>query len=298
MIRTIPILIALGCGLSAVAGLAHATPDTSTQAARDYLEGIWLVGEKPDKGACLAHWYRANQVEFEFRKSGGRVMIFEPADLYTSAAIPQIEIKDDVVTLKGRSREGEVKDMLSLRRLDADRFQWVPRNGDKADKADIVYRCGPPDRSVNGGVPMASLALLTPVLSGAQTFLEIKPGEDDRQVCRNPAPNADGSSRRALQFELLGPDHYWVFGEGGGQRPFIEFDRVGSIRQTDAHTLKLEMEDHPKDGPGWSSPGGPDDRYFLTVIDKGDHIEVPELSTTYVRCRPDEAGSYGMHRMS
>ena len=66
-------------------------PRPSTETIR-YLEGIWLVGKEPDKGACLTNWYDGKtQIEFEFRKSGGRFLIFEPPDLFTAITITGVE---------------------------------------------------------------------------------------------------------------------------------------------------------------------------------------------------------------
>jgi hypothetical protein len=257
--------------------------------ARDYLQGIWLVGRNPDKGTCAAHWYDwSTQVEFEYRRSGGRVLIYEPPDLFTAIAIPYLSVDDDVLTIWAQKRDGPKVLYLRLRKLGEDRMELLSTDPSKTPT--IAYRCGSPDLSVNAAVPMERIALLTPSLSGALSFPETEAGVSDRDVCQGR-----GANRGRLQFELLGPVHYWVFGTHLRQGNTIEFDLVRQIHAIDAHTLKLDMQKHDS-REGWDAPPSRGERYTLTIVDKPDRIEIPELSSSFVKCRPDEPGSARIHR--
>ncbi len=280
-------------GLAAGQALASGF-DQATQA---YLEGIWLVGRQPDKGACISHSYLETQIEFEFRKSGGRALIFEPPDLFTVIAIPEGDKKGDVLFMKARSRNGALVPYLRLRPSGPDRIEMLPHpESDARGESQFAYRCGGPDLSVNASTTMAQLALLTPVLSGSQAFPAVEPGVADADLCKGQDVGAESRDRRELQFELLGPVHYWVFGVGSSPEQSIEFDFVRSVTQLDAHTLKLAMQKHLANGEGWDVAKARGKTYTLTVIDRGGRIEIPELSTSFVRCRPEESGSSGMHR--
>lgn len=268
----------------------QAMAEDVAQPVSAFLEGVWLIGAPPDRGACLSHPYLDNEIEFEFRKTGGRALYFEPPDLYSAVSIADISTDGEVVSLTARTRDGKTVPFMRLRRLGRDAFEWLPRmDADPDSKPEEVYRCGSPNRAVTGDIPLATLSLLTPPISGAEGLLEIWPGESDHDVCQGVTNSPDPSVRRRwLQIELLGPAHFWVFGDGFSRDYPLDFDRVESVSQQGASTLKLAMR-----VGAW----GRGKRYELTAHFVDDRVEIPELNATFVRCRPDEKGSWGMHRM-
>src|ERR1700743_695841 len=72
------------------------SPDAGTI---NLLEGIWLIDAQPDKGDCLSHGYQQTQIKFEFRKSGGRALVFEPTDLFTPIKISGAEKMGELLAL-------------------------------------------------------------------------------------------------------------------------------------------------------------------------------------------------------
>lgn len=275
----------------AVGGVAHA--GESDQSIRDYLEGDWLVGEKPENGACTGYWYSGTELEFEFRKSSGRMLTFEHFDLFTAVVISRIDRQGDRLSLEAKTRDGGYAPIGKLRILRPDRIEVDPGNGKSAK---VAYRCGVPDLAVNTAVPIDKLAKLTPLLSGGFSFIEAVPGIPDADLCRRET-SAPAPFRRWLQFELIGPDHYWVFGQGGNflGRTTIGFDFVRGVQAT-PQGLKLAMQRHLEAGGGWDVPASRGETYKLTILDHGGRIEIPELSGVFVRCSPADEASRGMHR--
>lgn len=293
---TLSVIVAIAA-LFAMSSPAPASAGSFDEATTGYLEGLWLIGEHPDKGECLSHPYRADQLEFEFRKSGGRVLRFEPPDLFTGIAITDVREEGDHVRLTARARDGDRQPFMALRLLKPDRLELLRKTGESEDAPQFAYRCGRPNLSVTKSAPAAALSLLTPDLSGSQGFPEIRSGENERAVCNGRGPKPpDQTRRRWLQFELIGPAHYWVFGQGFGSKRPLDFDIVRSVRELDPHTVRLQMQERAKIGQEWDPPGGWGRRYRLTVIDKGGTIVIPELSASFVRCNADEVGSLGMGR--
>ncbi len=272
------------------------------RANQSYLEGNWLVDKPPDKGACTSRWYDTIEYEFEFQKSGGRLLIFEPRDLFTVVSIPRIERVGSLFLVYGQTRDGKLRPVLRMRLLPPDRIEFLPKDdggGSSATpaKSRFFYRCDSSNSTVNASVPMERLAVLTPSLSGAQGFPEREPGVSDRDLCQGRGLDPQkAATRRWVQFELLGPTHYWVFGWGFWPKYKLAFDYVRSVHQLDPHTLKLDMQEHLDEGEGWDVPESRGRTYQLTITDKGSQIEIPELSATFVRCKPEERGSRGMER--
>lgn len=116
--------------------------DSQNSVVEDHLEGAWLIGENPDKGACFTHWYKGTEIEFEFRKSGRRVLQFEHYDLFTAIEIPKIDRDGNVPIVHGRRRDGEILPLYYLHMLPPDRIEFLPKDG----KPEVAYRCGQPDR--------------------------------------------------------------------------------------------------------------------------------------------------------
>src|SRR5262245_19917464 len=76
------------------------------QQTNSYLEGIWILDVVPDGGPCVSHWYTETQLEFEFRKTGGRLLIYEPYDLFTAIAIPEMSLEGDAISISALTRDG------------------------------------------------------------------------------------------------------------------------------------------------------------------------------------------------
>ena len=261
------------------------------QAAKDYLEGIWLVGTKPDNGPCIVNSYNGEtQWEFEFRKSGGRLITFEPPDLFTPIAIQRIEQDGEHLSVWITTRDGQTELLTHFRLLPPDRLEILPRSDDRLDAppATTAYRCGDPDPSVNRSVSAADLASLTPNSNTFRAFIKTDPGLSDDEVCRGVTSNPKSFRQSYLQFELFGPVHYWVFGIGDIPRRLgrLELDMIRKVERVDERTLKLLVQEHSR-GKGWDPPGGTGKTYELTIIDQGTRIEIPELSATFIRCMTD-----------
>jgi hypothetical protein len=278
-----------------------ATPDGATI---HYLEGIWLVGEKPDKGSCLANSYDyKTQIEFEFHKTGGRALIFEPPDLFTAIAISGIDKKDNVLSIQGLSRDGVRKAVMRVRIL-PDHLEFLsvhdPVSSTTTPAAvDSAYRCGDPDPSVNAAVSFEKLATMVPPVSGGYAIMKAIPGVPDTDLCQGkvgPEFRQQGQKQPWLQLELYGPVHYWILGFNFPSNDRHVFDYVRTVKDAGDHTLKLEMQEHLEKGDGWDVPESRGKLYELTLIDHGGRIEIPELATTFVKCKPTDPASLGVHR--
>ncbi|HEX4507036.1 MAG TPA: hypothetical protein VH722_15000 [Alphaproteobacteria bacterium] len=267
---------------------------TSDPEIAAYLEGAW-IDQKPDQGACTAHWYKGTEIEFEFRKSSGRALIFEHYDLFTAIEISKIDRDGDVLAVQARSRDGKTMPLYRLRMLPPDRIEFLSENKEAA----TAYRCGSPDGRVTGALPMSALSPLTPPVSGSLGLAEAIPGVSDADFCQgNVPPDKRQKSPRWLQFELLGPVHYWVLGSISTPRK-IEFDyvrRVEPFVTASQHGLKLRMQEHIAGGDGWDVPESRGRFYDLTAIERGSRVEIPELSATFVRCDIGSPLSRGIHR--
>jgi hypothetical protein len=270
-------------------------PDADTAA---YLEGLWLVGADPGGVTCLATASRGTELEFEFARSGGRLLVFEPTDLFTPVQIAGITRNGALVTVQGRGRDGRLKDIMTLKIVDDRHFQSVPAPGRFPRRAaEIAARCGVPDRGVTAGVSTAQLAALSPPISGGWGYPEAIDGVDDADVCAGKAAAGPPAIDRAsLQFELYGPVHYWIFGMNvrRGKHMAI-YEYVRSVRAVDDRVLKLTMQTHLEAGAGWDVPESRGEIYEITVIDSGSRIEIPEFHKIFIRCDP--AQSPGMHRL-
>jgi hypothetical protein len=263
-----------------------------------FLEGIWLVGADPGHNACLTYGGDyLTQLEFEFAKSGGRLLIFEPPDLFTPVQIAGISRDGARLTIQGRVRGGGLKDLMTIEILDSHRFQTIPKPGTFPKRApEIAYRCGDPDRTVTSGVTTERLAAILPPISGGWAYPAAVPGVPDAEVCQGKGiPRSEAFTHAYLQLELYGPVHYWIiaYNVRRGKRMVI-YDFVRSVTTPGEHILKLKMQAHLEAGDGWDVPKSRGETYDLTVIDRGNRIEVPEFNETFLRC--DETESLGMHR--
>jgi hypothetical protein len=263
---------------------------------KETLEGVWIEGRVPDKGDCVATKYDGEtQLEFEFRKSGGRVMVFEPPDLFQAVQIAKVKSDGDGFTITARARDGALREVVRLRVLDRDRIETVSlvRRGDEPARPPvIIYRCGAPNRSVTGTLPMETLRLLTPETTlGAAYPLAIE-GVDDRDICEGEGyveRLRAGIKQGAIQFEVLGPVRFWVSLYDVYEPRKIIFDHVRKVSQPGQGVLKLSMQEKAR-GAGWDAGRA---TYELTVIDKGSRFEIPEIGKAFIRCTPPRPG---MHR--
>ena len=268
------------------------------QPTQEYLEGLWLVDQAPDKGACLSHNYSKEQFEFEFRKSGGRVLGSTPMDPYVPFAISGTDTADGILLLSARMRDGTALPFLRVRLQPPDRLELLPKEGESPDTAaKTAYRCEPPDRAVNAAASSERLAVLMPDGIGGAGFVEAVPGLRDEEICAGTVQGRKIKPRpRKLLFELFGPVHYWLLGDGFGPGKGPVFDYVRSIEVIDDRRLKLHLQKHLKAAAGWDVPASRGARYDLTIIDRGGRIEIPEWSASFVHCAPDDPNPPGLHR--
>jgi hypothetical protein len=267
---------------------AQPYPAPDSEAAR-LLEGIWLTGEEPDKGPCISNKYWSRQIEFEFRKTGGRALVFNPPDLISATSISGIEKTSDIWTVQGRVRNGGLRDFLRIRWLAPDRFEMLPSSEAAAAAAsnkppEIAYKCGAPDLSVNAGVSFERLASITPPTSGSGAFAAVIPGMPDEDLCQEHTPKQRPEAKW-LGFELFGPVHYWVFGRAFLHDHQLWFDYVRSVEDKGDGVLALHMQENLHKGDGWDVEASRGKSYQLTLIDRGGRIEIPELSASFVRCK-------------
>ncbi len=262
-----------------------------------YLEGIWQERDDPGGVSCRAYSGYQTQYEFEFARSGGRLLIFEPPDLFTPVQIAGISRDGDTLTVQGRARDGSSKDLMRLKILDDRHFQTVPAPGRfPQERPQIATRCDDPDRAVTAGVSAAQLAAIAPPVSGGWGYPEAVDGVPDGDVCQGKGlSDTQRHNRASIQFELYGPVHYWIIAWNirHGQRMLV-YDYVRSVTAAGEHVLKLQMQGHLEKGHGWDVPESRGETYEITVIDHGDRIEIPEFHKTFIRC--DATNSLGMHR--
>jgi hypothetical protein len=242
------------------------------QATKTYLEGVWLIDRKPDRGPCMSGRYNESQVEFEFRKTGGRTVHFDPPDLFGSSKIESARRHGNVVTLKFLAPEGgePVEWRLTLGK-DSFSVVYIDRNKDAkptVSEPQTAYRCGDPDWSVTADVPSEMLQVLTPLAVrpgpwAHPAFIELDPGLSDANQCTRTERD-----RRMLLFEVFGPVHYFVFGFGFNAR--FNLPQIRQIRKVDDRTLALDI--------------GRQNRETLTIELDAPRIRIRELDATFVRC--------------
>ena len=264
-------------------------PDATTAAL---LEGVWLMDRKPDKGPCLSNWYLETHIEFDFQKSGGRALIFEPYDLFTPVQLAGAEWNGNVLEVQGSDRGGGLVPFLRLRKVKEGQLEVLPPEG-KTGPAVTMYRCGDPDRTVTAGLDPEHLGHFFPPTSLGGGLVPAIPGSSDADVCHG---KAESSEWKFLQIEAYGPVHYWIFGMGFQNKHRFAFDFIRSIRSIDAHTIKLDVQEHLEKGDGWDVPESRGPSYTLTIIDTGPRLEIPELEASFVKCAPNASATMGMHR--
>jgi hypothetical protein len=271
------------------------------QKTKDYLEGDWLIDKVPDKGPCVSADYSRYQYEFEFRKSGGRVQLYEPYDLFTALSITDASRDRDDVTMTWAIRElrGEgwlVKLSSVLRILSPDRMELrlTSANDGPAKSSpqlpEILYRCAVPDHTVNDSVNLDQLSVLTSPDPEKVLFEEAHAGLTDEQNCSR-ARNMPGML--GLDFEVFGPNYYYIFGSIGERawHSKLDLEPIRSVTSVDNKTLRLEILERMPGGTGWSDAEHVRP-YILNVVWDGHHIFVPEMNRTFVRCKFEIGGDF------
>lgn len=268
---------------------AYAAEPRDLGQAKVYLEGAWLIGERPDAGDCKNNHYHSEQWELEFRKSGGRILRFEPPDLYTAIQIERVEAADGLIRLLLQPPDRSLPSGVSrppiwqgLRRIDDARMQLTDATGKAAGT--FAYRCGAPNLEVNSSVTLTELSILTPVHTGSRTLIAMPQGESEQHFCDGLKTIKERPG--GLQFEVYGPVSFWLFGDLPDQSRWFEFDTIMSIRKVSHKTLRISLHSQPT-----SKAPGPHD-YVLTVRDTPGGVRIQELSTTFARC----PGIFGMQR--
>lgn len=259
------------------------------RAVKGRLEGIWLDGRVPEKGGCIANTYDGEtQIEFEFEKSGGRISFFEPLDLFTAMQIASVERDGDGYVFTFRRQDGTLVRAMRVRELDSNRIetlQLTPRRDGSTPTSRMAYRCGDADRSVNADIPMEVLRLLTPEVTLSASYPLVVDGVADDDVCKGIGYEdrvRANIEQGAIQFEVLGPVHYWVMLEGVYKPRVIALDRIRKVRQVSPSVLKLDIQGTIL------RDGAP---YELTIVEKGNRFEIPEIGKTFIRCNPAMRGA-------
>jgi hypothetical protein len=287
-------LLALAAAASLLPGATTAQAPSSPEA---FLTGNWMRVDDHPGNACGSPVATGEQVAFEFARSGGRLLRYEPPDLFTSVGGLQLEQKGDVVTasIEGRGALG------GLRRIHADDFEMLDREGKALSR---WHRCPALPDPIGPEVSTANLLALTPARSGGQSLRELLPEEEPSVICK-PATEvstegmtqaemaAEGArqweqqeERRKkghtgwIQFEILAPGHSMMLTNDVAGLGF--FVRVTAIHQIAPDTLRLSLDALNKG------------KREITVRIAADHIDIPELdNASFARCTED----VGMHRM-
>ncbi len=242
------------------------------QAAKDYLEGGWMIGNVPSTPNCIDAPKRSKLVEFEFKRTGGRYVEIETPILFVTSAITAIERKGDDITITTppwtRTFHIESADVL--------------RN-----KAYTLTRCGLPNRQVNQSVALEQLQVLTPTGANDIRFLESNDGATDEQSCKNVL----GGFRHWLMFEVFGPVHFYAQGEVGDREwnRKLNMAPIRSVVAPDNRTLKLEILERAA-GPDLWKWGKASHPFVLTLVWDGKRMTVPEMGKTFVRCQISDFG--------
>ena len=283
------IVIALFCGL-VCADAAYAGGVELDQATKDRLEGVWLIGRKPDQGPCAQGKYGETQVEFEFGRTGGRVILYRPYDIFNPASILAAKRENGVVTVVLPAKVGH-PDIVWKFRDYSDRLEELPNSNDgpaaeAKDEHSVAYRCGDPDWEVTRDVPTDQLAKLSPMqLDGDANFVlplfvEVDNELSDAELCSN-MDWEQTHSRRSLELEVFGPNHYYALGQGFKGK--FDLDAIRKISSLGESSLKLDLIRKRSTPDRWGSRVD-GEAYSITIEIDGNRIAIPELGVNMVSC--------------
>jgi|GEM_PF-3923099 hypothetical protein len=251
--------------------------DFRTQTAQEYLAGGWLLDpvdgsdktETPPDGAklCVDH-LDYSQYEFEFQHSGGLLTDYEPPDLYSFAVIRDVTRSGDdlVVHLVGTDQT------MKWRILSANSMASIREDGRLREP---IYRCAPTPSPIQPGVSDEWLRFLTFAPNGTPALVGC-----ENEVC-NPKKT---KNENWLLFDLLGPNHFYLFGRVTPGWHDISLDQlpIQSISMPNEKTLVLEFRERSRDAGGWNGdPRRP--LLTLTLIRDGDTVFIPEMQKTFRR---------------
>lgn len=281
--------------LSAIFGFFGAVPFVSPAAAgipldqstKDYLEGAWLTNEQPKGISCTKQNSSNSQYEFEFRKSGGRFVWYEPFDVFTGVGIFSAQRDGDVVTITFAGPDQKAWIPIHIRLMPPDRLEFLddPVGGDTAPstQSTFAYRCDRPNWTVTNDLSVDMERILTSPATGTTLFVEVGPRLTDTLICRTAGDESLKPRLRWLQFEIIGPVHYYVFGVGFGHK--LDLQPIRSVRPIDNHTFAIEVQERSPSAGGLAwDPGSQSKLFALTAIWDGSRLRIPELGASFVRC--------------
>lgn len=262
--------------LSLALALLFAIPAAAQTSPEAFLTGNWLEISDDPKDACGSPVASGEQIAFEFTRSGGRLMQYEPADLFTSIGGLKLEEKDGVIAVSAVPRDGERRLLTRIRRIGADNFEFVDASGKARSR---WRRCPAVPDPIGVDVSLPNLLALTPAHTGGQGYAEILPGETAAGLCAGKSSVDRFAPRGWLQFELLAPGHSILITNYIEELLF--FVRVTAIHQPAPDTLRLTIDSF---GKGLNE---------INIRIAPDHIEIPELHAQFARCKD----ATGMGRM-
>ncbi|MCW3837385.1 hypothetical protein ACFQ1E_15535 [Sphingomonas canadensis] len=268
--------------MALIAALQVAAPTAASPSPEEFLAGNWLRVDEEPGGACGSIVARGEQIAFEFARSGGRLLRYEPPDLFTSIAGLKATAEGAVITLTAVHRDGERLPLTQLRQIGQNEFALLDEDGKPGNH---WRRCPAAPNPIGPEVSNANLLALTPAISGGQGFVQILTGETAAMVCAGQvAETPFGAPRRGwLQFEILAPGHslmlaFFVPG-------LHEFERVRTVHQPSPDTLRLSLV------------RAADTTHDIDIRIADDEIEIRESGLRFARCKPGQEAGLGLHRM-
>jgi hypothetical protein len=257
-----------------------------TASGADFLSGNWAIVDDRGVSDCDMPGAHGDEIGFEFARSGGRAVLYEVPDLFTVFGGLKVRVHGDDLIVTARTRFGRVKKFMKIRRLGTNEAEVLSTRNRPPDK---LQRCAASGQSIAEGVSDANLFALSPTLTGGQGFLQVLSGETPADVCEGKVKphDPDGQDRGSVQFELIGPSHFWALFFGDTVRTVYGYSTILSAQEIASDTVQISMRN-------WEG-GAP---VTLTIRVGADRIEIPELQATFARCRPDQSTSLGMHRTS
>lgn len=273
--------------LIALASIANnkPAPAEDIDGAR-FLSGNWELVDERFPHSCDFPSGHGDQIWFEFARSGGRALHYEAADLFTSYGGLSVRNENNILVVTAKTRSGEIRPFMRIRPKGANEAEIVKAPGDTHSIG--LHRCDAAGTSVTQGLSDTSLFALTPPETGGQGFPQVLPGESTADVCEGKiALDWRKPPRRWVQFELIGPAHYWaMFDFRDSDAMVSDYHDIVAARQLTTDTVGLTIR-------GWGKRSTKD----ISIRIGSDRIEIPELQTTFARCKSDQMGSLGMHRM-